>query len=77
MSPYTSAYAIGAPDDPRRLRPTRDNWGPLVVPAGKYFVLGDNRHNAMDSRYFGPLALVDVRGRAYKIYWPPDRVKSW
>ena len=38
--------------------PSRDEWGPLAVPLGKYFVLGDNRHASFDSRYSG---LVDQR----------------
>ena len=42
--------------------PSRNNWGPLVVPKDKYFVLGDNRDNSLDSRYFGPIPLKDVEG---------------
>ncbi len=34
-------------------RPTRDNWGPIVVPEGKFFALGDNRDRSEDSRYWG------------------------
>ncbi len=34
-------------------RPTRDNWGPLVIPEDRYFMLGDNRDTSLDSRYWG------------------------
>lgn len=50
-------------------RPTRDNWGPLVVPAGKYFALGDNRDNSEDSRYWGFLGEESIRGRPMFVYY--------
>jgi signal peptidase I len=41
---------------------TTDNFGPLKIPADSYFVLGDNRHNALDSRYFGFVKKEDLKG---------------
>lgn len=40
----------------------QDNFGPVRIPAGSYFVLGDNRHNALDSRYFGVISQASVVG---------------
>lgn len=56
--------------------PSRNNWGPLVVPAGNYFVLGDNRDNSLDSRYWGFVADSLVKGRPILIYYSfaPDTV---
>ena len=56
--------------------PSRNNWGPLVVPAGNYFVLGDNRDNSLDSRYWGFVADSLVKGRPFVIYYSyaPDSV---
>lgn len=54
---------------PDRYHPTRDNWGPLVVPAGRYFVLGDNRDNSEDSRYWGFVDREQIRGRPWIIYY--------
>ena len=49
--------------------PTRNNWGPLIVPAGKYFALGDNRDNSEDSRYWGFVPAENVRGRSLVVYY--------
>jgi signal peptidase I len=47
----------------------RDNFGPLTVPDGTIFCLGDNRDNSLDSRFWGPVPLDYVKGRAVLIYW--------
>ncbi|WP_162847086.1 signal peptidase I [Mucilaginibacter gracilis] len=39
-----------------------DNFGPVKIPAGSYFLLGDNRHNALDSRYFGFVKAEEILG---------------
>ncbi len=47
----------------------RDNFGPVRVPPGSYFVLGDDRDYSHDSRFWGFVPREDVRGRAFVIYW--------
>jgi len=53
-------------------RPTRDNWGPLVVPGHRYFFLGDNRDNSEDSRYWGFVPREAIRGRPWFVYYSFD-----
>jgi signal peptidase I len=47
----------------------RERYGPVTVPADQYFVMGDNRDNSQDSRYWGYLPRDHVKGRALMIYW--------
>ena len=64
--------------EPDRIQPVRDNFGPVTVPADKYFVMGDNRDNSMDSRVppeIGGLGLVpweNIVGRAEFITFSLD-----
>ncbi|MBN1663200.1 MAG: signal peptidase I, partial [Deltaproteobacteria bacterium] len=51
----------------------RDNFGPVTVPKGAYFVMGDNRDQSADSRYWGFVPSRDVLGKAFIIYWSWDR----
>jgi signal peptidase I len=58
----------------------RDNFGPVTVPKGSLFVLGDNRDESMDSRFWGFVDLKDVQGKAFIIYWswnPDERKIRW
>ena len=47
---------------------------PFKVPAGSYFLMGDNRTDSGDSREFGPIARAQFVGRAFARYWPPGRI---
>jgi signal peptidase I len=55
---------------------TRSNWGPEVVPEGHLFVLGDNRDNSRDSRFWGFLPRDQVKGRALLVYWSYDATRE-
>ena len=50
-------------------QPQLDNWGPLVVPTGHYFMMGDNRYESKDSRFWGVVPRENVRGRPSFVYY--------
>jgi signal peptidase I len=56
------------------IKPDFGNYGPVVVPAQDFFVLGDNRNNSEDSRFFGYVPRENIIGKALFIYWPPQRI---
>jgi signal peptidase I len=50
--------------------------GPIKIPAGEYYVMGDNRTDSEDSRYFGPISKSLIVGRAVAVVWPLSHVKG-
>ncbi|NTV13862.1 MAG: signal peptidase I [Desulfobulbaceae bacterium] len=54
----------------------RDNFGPIKVPENSYFMMGDNRDNSYDSRFWGFVKTSDIKGKAFIKYWSWDS-ESW
>ena len=65
-----------AGQDTASYNPDLQDWGPIVVPAGHYFMMGDNRDDSYDGRYWGFLPHENVRGRPLIIYFSFDP-SSW
>lgn len=55
-----------------RLSAWSETSGPHRVPPGSYFVMGDNRHNSQDSRYWGFVRGEKIKGKAFLVYWSWD-----
>ena len=66
---WQSDFLVRTADAAVGYHPSRNNWGPLVVPQEQYFVLGDNRDNSLDSRYWGFVPDSLLRGRPEVVYF--------
>ena len=74
MRQWQSRHLVGR--DPATYEPDLQDWGPIVVPPDSFFMMGDNRDNSYDGRYWGFLPRVNVRGRPLIVYFSYE-ADSW
>jgi len=70
--PIEDPWGVYERDNPSWGASASDTYGPQTVPPGSLFVMGDNRDNSQDSRYWGFVPLDDVLGKAFIMYWSWD-----
>lgn len=69
--PYLDGQMPKMPEPGFEVKP-RDAFGPMTIPDGHYFMMGDNRDNSQDSRFWGPLPHAYLKGKAMIVYWSYD-----
>ena len=70
--PYVHFLEAGSEGQEVTSFDVRERYGPVRIPDGQYFVMGDNRDNSQDSRYWGFLPRHYIKGKALMIYWSYD-----
>lgn len=73
---YVDGKALAEPYVADASRDRYTSRQPTRVPPGQVWLMGDNRANSRDSRYFGPRPVSDLLGTAFVIYWPLDRLRT-
>jgi signal peptidase I len=73
LPPGTDSYSGPLPGD---AHPQFNLPGPVKIPAGEYYVMGDNRTDSEDSRFFGPIPKSLIVGRAVAVVWPFSHIKG-
>ena len=76
--PLTEPYTIHqGTDDSVYVPVNRDNFGPITIPDGYFFMMGDNRDCSLDSRFWGLLKEDLIKGKAFIIYWSWNSDSHW
>ena len=77
MRQWQLPHVVGR--DTASYQPDLQDWGPIVVPADSFFMMGDNRDSSYDGRYWGFLPRENVRGRPLVVYYSYDNTswRSW
>lgn len=70
---YINGKDVAEPYLPKGLK--FQDYGPITVPQDKYFMMGDNRNNSLDSRVWGEMPRENIIGKASLIYWPVKRIR--
>lgn len=75
--PLVNGVVLDEPYVHGALTPCGTVCAPVKLAANEYFVMGDNRANSLDSRYFGPIPANQIVGRVVLRYWPLDQVEYY
>jgi signal peptidase I len=73
---YIDGKRLNEPYIQKGRRDSRD-YGPLVIPKGNYFMMGDNRAQSCDSREWGTVPRKNLIGKVFATYWPPSRISFY